>query len=87
MPRPIPVPAACALLLATACAHAGTPVARIPSDLKTGALRYMPLAHPDLIPEKKSVIVSYSQNNTNTQEVENDPFLYRPAFLRVNLPR
>ena len=29
MPRPIPVLAACALLLATACAHAGAPVARV----------------------------------------------------------
>ena len=29
MPRPIPVLAACALLFATAWAHAGTPVARV----------------------------------------------------------
>ncbi|MET0768151.1 MAG: DUF4185 domain-containing protein [Aeromicrobium sp.] len=65
---------------------ASEPVAQIPSDETTGQLRYMPLAHPDLLPEKGSVIVSYSQNRTDVSEIVDDPFLYRPRFLRVPLP-
>ena len=65
---------------------AGAPVAQIPSDTRAGTLRYMPLAHPDLLPEKGSVIVSYSQNETDLAKVDADPFLYRPRFLRVPLP-
>ncbi|MCL3818523.1 DUF4185 domain-containing protein [Aeromicrobium wangtongii] len=66
---------------------ASAPVAQIPSDEDTGQLRYMRLAHPDLLPEKGSVIVSYSQNQTDVSKVVKDPFLYRPRFLRVPLPR
>jgi len=65
----------------------GTVVGHLPSDLKTGELRYMPLAHPDLLPDPGSVLVSYSRNNTDLQKVEDDPFLYRPQFVRVALPR
>jgi hypothetical protein len=65
---------------------AGTPVAEIPSDVDAGTLRYMPLAHPDLLPEKGSVIVSYSQNESDVSKIVKDPFLYRPRFLRVPLP-
>jgi len=50
------------------------------------ALRYMPLAHPDLIKDPGSVIVSYSRNNTDVKKVQDDPFLYRPQFLQVTLP-
>ena len=32
------------------------------------------------------MIVSYSRNNTDATKVQNDPFLYRPQFLRVALP-
>jgi hypothetical protein len=64
----------------------GTVVGELPSDLKTGALRYMPLAHPDLMPDPATVLVSYSRNNTDVKKVENDPFLYRPQFVRVTLP-
>ena len=32
------------------------------------------------------MIVSYSRNNTDAKKVQNDPFLYRPQFLRVTLP-
>ena len=46
----------------------------------------MPLAHPDLLPEKDSVIVSYSQNDTDAGKIQDDPFLYRPRFLRARLP-
>jgi hypothetical protein len=30
-------------------------------------------------------VVSYSQNNTDFQAVEDDPRIYRPRFLRVSL--
>ncbi|MCW2771597.1 MAG: hypothetical protein JWR27_3030 [Aeromicrobium sp.] len=65
----------------------GPVVAEIPSDERTGTLRYMPLAHPDLLPRKGSVVVSFSQNNTDVGKVDDDPFLYRPRFLRIDLPR
>ena len=61
-------------------------VARIPSDSSTGTLRYMPLAHPALLPTRNTVVVSYSQNNTDLAQVAANPFLYRPRFLRVALP-
>ncbi|QMW66473.1 DUF4185 domain-containing protein [Mumia sp. ZJ1417] len=61
-------------------------VARIPSNAVTGQLRYMPLAHPAILPVPGTVIVSYSRNNTDLGKVEANPFLYRPAFIRVRLP-
>lgn len=66
---------------------AAPPSAAIPSDAVTGTLRYMPLAHPDLLPEPGTVVVSYSVNNTDFTVVQNDPRRYRPRFLRVALPR
>lgn len=65
---------------------ASAPVAKIPSDLKAGRLRYMPLAHPDLLAKPGTVVVSYSQNATDIADVDKNPFLYRPRFLRVDLP-
>ncbi|TIC88859.1 DUF4185 domain-containing protein [Nocardioides sp. GY 10113] len=62
-------------------------VAELPSDAATGQLRYMPLAHPELLPEPGSVLVSYSRNSTDLGEVMRDPLLYRPRFLRVPLPQ
>lgn len=64
----------------------GRTVADLPSDPETGVLRYMPLAHPDLLPEPGTVVVSYSRNNTDLATVLADPFSYRPRFLRVRLP-
>ncbi len=61
-------------------------VARIPSEASTGTLRYMPLAHPDLLPEPGTVVVSYSENNADPTLVAQDPRRYRPRFLRVPLP-
>lgn len=61
-------------------------LAQIPSDAVAGTLRYMPLAHPDLLPRAGTVVVSYSQNDTDVDEVIADPSLYRPRFLRVRLP-
>ena len=66
-------------------APASRPV-EIPSDESTGVLRYMPLAHPQLLRRKGSVVVSYSRNNTDLEKIERDPLLYRPEFLRVRLP-
>ncbi|UDY24024.1 DUF4185 domain-containing protein [Nocardioides sp. Kera G14] len=63
---------------------AGPVAAKIPSG--SSELRYMPLAHPDLLPEPGTVVVSYSRNNTDVGKVAEDPFLYRPHFLRVPLP-
>lgn len=65
---------------------AGPPVEDLPSDPDSGLLRYMPLAHPDLLPEDGSVVVSYSQNSTDVGAVLEDPLLYRPRFIRVPLP-
>ena len=64
----------------------GAPLAKLPSDTARGELRYMPLAHPDLLPRPGTIVVSYSQNNTDVQDVKENPFLYRPRFLRVDLP-
>ena len=66
---------------------AGPSLAKIPSDTRGGTLRYMPLAHPDLLPEPGTVVVSYSQNDTDAAKIGRNPFLYRPRFLRVDLPR
>lgn len=65
---------------------AGTVVGELPSDAATGELRYMPLAHPDLLPRKGTMVVSYSRNRTDVGEVIEDPFTYRPRFLRLPLP-
>jgi len=64
-----------------------TVVAHIPSEAATGTLRYMPLAHPDLLPRPGTVVVGYSENNTDLTRVIDDPRRYRPRFLRVPLPR
>ncbi|WP_148616307.1 DUF4185 domain-containing protein [Nocardioides rubriscoriae] len=61
-------------------------LAQIPSDAATGTLRYLPLAHPDLLPRPGTVVISYSQNDTDVGDVLADPRLYRPRFLRVRLP-
>jgi hypothetical protein len=62
-------------------------VAQPPSHPTTGKLRYLPLAHHDLIADQKSVLVSFSRNNPDAAKVQDDPFLYRPEFLLVTLPR
>lgn len=64
----------------------GRAVAPLPSDAAEGRLRYMPLAHPGLLPKPGTVVVSYSQNRTDVGEVVEDPTRYRPRFLRVELP-
>lgn len=65
---------------------ASAPLAKIPSNSEGGLLRYMPLAHPDLLPADDSVVVSYSRNVADLQRLLKDPDLYRPRFLQVPLP-
>jgi hypothetical protein len=65
---------------------ASAPLAEIPSDSRGGLLRYMPLAHPDLLPSRDSVVVSYSRNVADLQRLLEHPGLYRPRFLEVPLP-
>lgn len=60
------------------------PLAKIPST--TDQMRYMPLAHPALLPQEGTMVVSVSRNTLNSDEISEDPTLYRPEFLRVDLP-
>lgn len=62
----------------------GPPVASIPSD--DDVMRYMPLAHPDLLPEPGTVVVSWSNNLADPERLLREPMRYRPRFLRVPLP-
>jgi hypothetical protein len=64
----------------------GPVVATLPSDTAAGELVYMPLAHPTLLPEQGTVVISYSRNQVDVGRVFRDPQLYRPRFLRVRLP-
>lgn len=61
-------------------------LAQMPSDTVRGQLRYMPLAHPGFLPRRGSMVVSYSRNRTDVDEIVDNPLLYRPRFLRVDLP-
>ena len=63
-----------------------TPLLRIPCDASTGTLRYLALAHPDLLPRPGTVVVSWSRNDVDLADVCADPSLYRPRFRRVRLP-
>ena len=58
--------------------------AQIPST--SSQLRYMPLAHAELLPEPGTMVVSVSRNTTEIEQIPNDPSLYRPEFLRIDLP-
>lgn len=62
------------------------PVGRLPSDAATGTLRFLPLAHADVVPVPGTRVISYSRNRTDAGEVFDDPTLYRPRFLSVPLP-
>ena len=65
----------------------GPALAKIPSDSSDGVLRYMPLAHPDLLPSSTSIVVSYSRNTADLHRLLEHPGLYRPRFLQVPLPQ
>ncbi len=60
------------------------PVLQIPST--SDRLRYMALAHPHLLPEPGSVVVSWSRNGGDLAAIRSDPTRYRPVFARVPLP-
>lgn len=62
------------------------PLAQMPSDAVQGQLRYMPLAHPGFLRQPRTMVVSYSRNRTDVDEIIDNPLLYRPRFLRVALP-
>ncbi|MBC2931610.1 DUF4185 domain-containing protein [Nocardioides sp. zg-1228] len=62
------------------------PVASLPVNPDSGAITYMPLAHPQLFPRPGTVVASYSNNNVDARRITEDPRLYRPTFLRVRLP-
>ncbi len=64
----------------------GSTVATLPSAAVEGRLHYTPLAHPGLLPVDGTVVVSYSQNRTDVDQVISDPTRYRPRFIRVELP-
>jgi len=65
---------------------AGTAVAPLPCP-STTQLTYLPLAHPELLPRPGTVVVSWSRNSTEFDDVCADPASYRPQFRRVPLPR
>jgi hypothetical protein len=62
------------------------PVATALADTAHGEVTYMPLAHPQILREPGTMVVSYSRNNVDLDKVRADPTLYRPRFLRVDLP-
>lgn len=66
--------------------EANPPAALVPSDLGRGLYRYMPLAHPGVLPRAGHVIVSVSQNTADLAALLADPLLYRPRFLEIDLP-
>ncbi len=66
--------------------YAGPVLAILPSDLEAGHFTYMALAHPEVLPEDHSMVVSYSRNDVNLQHIVDDPVQYRPTFLRVWFP-
>ncbi len=63
---------------------AGPAVRKIPSTPER--LQYMALAHPHLLPEPGTVVVSWSRNGGDLAAIQADPTRYRPVFARVPLP-
>ncbi|MDO9494538.1 MAG: hypothetical protein Q7J48_02440 [Nocardioides sp.] len=61
-------------------------VGRLACDERRGDLRYMPLAHPELLPRPGTIVISWSRNNEDLATVCGDPRLYRPHFARLRLP-
>lgn len=66
--------------------YQGPVLAVLPSELEAGHLVYMALAHPDVLPQDGSMVVSYSRNDVRLQHILDDPTQYRPRFLRVWFP-
>lgn len=70
---------------ATAQGQWGSRAARAdsPSNVKTGAVTYLALGHPDLPLASGRLLVSVSRNNLNMGVVKADPQQYRPQFFEV----
>ena len=66
--------------------YEGPVLAVLPSELEAGHLVYMVLAHPEVLPEADSMVVSYSRNDITMQHILDHPTQYRPRFLRVWFP-
>lgn len=66
--------------------YEGPVLAILPSELEAGHLVYMVLAHPEVLPEDDSMVVSYSRNDVQIQHIIDHPRQYRPRFLRVWFP-
>ena len=62
----------------------GTAVAELPTD--EDWMTYLALAHPELLPDDDSVVVSWSVNSMDPSVVQADPASYRPRFMQVPLP-
>ncbi len=65
---------------------AGKVVASRPSHPEAGILTYAALAHPGLLPEPGTIVISVSRNSTDAEAIAADPTLYRPEFFRVPFP-
>lgn len=61
-------------------------VGRLVCNESRGELRYMPLAHPELLSRPGTIVISWSRNNWDLATVCGDPKLYRPHFARLRLP-
>lgn len=66
--------------------YEGPVLAVLPSELEAGHLVYMVLAHPEVLPEENSMVLSYSRNDMYVQHIVDNPAQYRPRFLRVWFP-
>lgn len=62
----------------------GHAVAELPTDDEW--MTYLALAHPELLPDDDSVVVSWSVNSMDPSVVLADPSAYRPRFSKVPLP-
>lgn len=63
----------------------GVTVGEVPNE--PPVVRYMPLAHPDLVPaDAHSLVVSVSRNSLDPRLLARDPLLYRPFFVDITLP-
>src|SRR5690606_6918173 len=49
--------------------YEGPVLATLPSELEAGHLVYMVLAHPEVLPEDDSMVVSYSRNDVQIQHI------------------
>jgi hypothetical protein len=63
-----------------------TTVLSVPFGWDTGIISYMPLAHPDVVTEPGSMLISYSRNVTDFSLLFKQPELGLPRFAQVPRP-